>query len=199
MDVHLNGVSLIHDRKYFQRTQRNTPFSGHTVVHKGLHDSENVTVTLATHAVMYLRRPGIKNRLSKICFRSITGMKRDITGHHGNCPPSQSIGFVGWVHGDTWVEDSAAGERKRVKALEGKEGVNGGKYREGEMMAIIRIKSVGFGQSRVRSDVCMPTPHPPRLSRAKLQPKSALAHAGSLHDTQADSTWRGNIPNTIQK
>ena len=59
-----------------------------------------------------------------------------------------------------------------------------------EMMGVIRIKTVGFGQSRVRAAASMPTPHPPRLSRAKLQPKSvALAHAGSLHDTQADSTW----------
>lgn len=72
-----------------------------------------------------------------------------------------------------------------------REGVNDGKYgqREREMMGVIQIKSVGFGQSQVRAISSMPTPHPPQLFRAKPQPKSvALAHAGSHHDIQADGT-----------
>lgn len=73
------------------------------------------------------------------------------------------------------------------------------KEREREMMGLIRIKSVDFGQSQVRAVASMPTPHPPQLFRAKFQPKSAaLAHAGSHHDTQADSTWscREHPPHT---
>lgn len=45
----------------------------------------------------------------------------------------------------------------------------------------------------------MPTPHPHWPSPAELQLKSAaLAHAGSLHDTQADSTENStHIQSTI--
>lgn len=56
-------------------------------------------------------------------------------------------------------------------------------------MAVIRIKSAGFGQSQAWAITFVPTPpptHPLRLSCAELQPKSAaLAHEGSFHDTQA--------------
>lgn len=51
-------------------------------------------------------------------------------------------------------------------------------------MGIIRIKMVGFGQSRVVRANFLPT------SRAKFWFKSAeLAHAESLHDTHAHHTW----------
>lgn len=136
----------------------------------------------------------------------MASLKRsDMSGHHGNKPTSGEhcfffwVGFVRlWWKGEAWAGERAAGERKTVNAWVGKKGgreVNGGKYRkqkrkEREMMVVIRIKAVGFGQSWVRAAMSVPTPHPSWLTNAKPQPKSAaLAHAGSLHDTQAGSTW----------
>lgn len=59
---------------------------------------------------------------------------------------------------------------RRWERGEGMREVRRGKYREWEreMMGIIRIKMVGFGQSRVRATVFMPTSYPPLVPSSGL-------------------------------
>lgn len=139
----------------------------------------------------------------------MAGMKRsDMSGHHGNRPTCAEHWFLGRLCGCDGVvrheqekeQQERGRERKRGRETrEGGGSAEGNTESEGEcereMMGVIRIKTVGFGQSRVRAVASVPTPHPPLLYRAKPQLKSsALAHAGSLHDTQAGS----NVQETSQ-
>lgn len=91
-------------------------------------------------------------------------------------------------------------ESKCVGGKGGRE-VNGGKYREQErgMMGVIRIKTVGFGQSRVRAGVSMPTPHPPPVPSSS--PNQPLWHMGGASMTHKQTTHgcAGNILKTLNR
>lgn len=91
--------------------------------------------------------------------------------------------------------------REQMRGWDRREGgreVNGGKMREQEreMMAVIRIKTVGFGQSRVRTNVSVPAPHPPPVpSSSPNQPLWHMQGASMIHK-QAAYDWER--PENIQ-
>lgn len=79
--------------------------------------------------------------------------------------------------------------RKQMRGWERWEGgrsMEGNAEREREMMAVIRIKTVGFGQSRVRAAVSVPTPHPPPVpSSSSDQPLWHMQGASMTHKQTA--------------
>lgn len=80
-----------------------------------------------------------------------------------------------------------------------KGGKKGGRWREiqganteREMMGLIRIKTVGFGQSRVRADMSVPTPHPsPVPSSSPNQPLWHMQGASMTHKQTAHGCAKG--------
>lgn len=86
------------------------------------------------------------------------------------------------------------------KCVGGKKGGRkGGRWREiqganteREMMGLIRIKTVGFGQSRVRADMSVPTPHPsPVPSSSPNQPPWHMQGASMTHKQTAHGCAKG--------
>lgn len=83
----------------------------------------------------------------------------------------------------------------------GEEGRNEGgqgreieRAREREMMGIIRIKMVGFGQSRVRATVSTPISYPPPVPSSGLNQLNWHMQGASMTHKQTTHGCRGNVP-----
>lgn len=71
--------------------------------------------------------------------------------------------------------------------------------REREMMGIIRIKMVGFGQSRVRATVSMPTSYPPPVPSSGLNQLNWHMQGASMTHKQTTHGCRGNVPKSLEQ
>lgn len=70
--------------------------------------------------------------------------------------------------------------------------------REREMMGIIRIKMVGFGQSQVRATVSMPTSYPPHMPSPLNQLNWQIQGASMTHK-QTTHWCTGNVPKSLNQ
>lgn len=87
----------------------------------------------------------------------------------------------------------------RWERREGLREVRRGKYREREMMGIIQIKMVGFGQSQVRAAVSMPTSYPPPMPSPVLNQLNWHIQGASMAHKQTTHWCAGNVPKSLNQ
>lgn len=86
------------------------------------------------------------------------------------------------------------GGRAEEGRNEGGQGREIERAREREMMGIIRIKMVGFGQSRVRATVSTPISYPPPVPSSGLNQLNWHMQGASMTHKQTTHGCRGNVP-----